>query len=209
MQSFVYTGLPTRVVFGDGTLVQVAQEAARLGITRALVLSTPQQEDMARQVAGLLGDAAVGVFAEAAMHTPVEVTQRAMRVVQETRANGVVAIGGGSTTGLGKAIALRTDLPQLVLPTTYAGSEMTPILGQTEGRQKTTLRDLKVLPETVIYDAGCTLAGGTGLPPVPMAGSDAQLLLEDSGSISMMISTRRLAARPSAVSFEAIGRVSA
>lgn len=164
MQSFVYTGLPTRVVFGDGTLVQVAQEAARLGITRALVLSTPQQEDMARQVAGLLGDAAVGVFAEAAMHTPVEVTQRAMRVVQETRANGVVAIGGGSTTGLGKAIALRTDLPQLVLPTTYAGSEMTPILGQTEGRQKTTLRDLKVLPETVIYDVSLTL----GLP-VPLS----------------------------------------
>src|SRR5690606_3501100 len=94
------------------------------------------------------------------MHNPAEVTEAAMAVVAARSVDGTIAVGGGSTTGLGKAIALRTDLPQLVLPTTYAGSEMTPILGQTEGRQKTTLRDLKVLPETVIYDVSLTL----GLP---------------------------------------------
>ncbi len=160
MQGFTYTGLPVRVVFGVGTIDQVVPEAERLGIERALILSTPQQKDMAEQVASLLGARAVGIFPEAAMHTPVEVTERAMQVVRDAKVDGVVAIGGGSTTGLGKAIALRTDLPQLVLPTTYAGSEMTPILGQTEGRQKTTLRDLKVLPETVIYDVSLTL----GLP---------------------------------------------
>src|SRR5581483_8207770 len=63
-----------------------------------------------------------------------------------------LSVGGGSTTGLGKAIALRLDLPQLVVPTTFAGSEMTPILGQTENGVKTTMRSPKVLPETVIYD---------------------------------------------------------
>ena len=86
------------------------------------------------------------------MHTPVDVTEAALEAVRSSSANGILSVGGGSTTGLGKAIALRLDLPQLVVPTTFAGSEMTPILGQTERGIKTTLRSLKVLPETVIYD---------------------------------------------------------
>ena len=73
------------------------------------------------------------------MHTPVEITAEAMAVVEAEKIDGTVAIGGGSTTGLGKAIALRTDLPQIVLPTTYAGSEMTNILGETEGGAKKTV----------------------------------------------------------------------
>jgi maleylacetate reductase len=80
--------------------------------------------------------------------------------VEERGADALLAVGGGSMTGLGKAIALRTDLPQIVLPTTYAGSEMTPILGETRDGAKTTLRDMRVLPEVVIYDVDLTL----GLP---------------------------------------------
>ena len=91
------------------------------------------------------------------MHTPVAVTERAMEVVRERGVDGLVAVGGGSTTGLAKAIALRTDLPQIVAPTTYAGSEMTPILGETKDGVKTTIRDRKVLPEVVIYDIDLTL----------------------------------------------------
>jgi maleylacetate reductase len=75
-----------------------------------------------------------------------------MDVVRHTKADCVVSLGGGSTTGLGKAIALRTDLPQIVIPTTYAGSEATPILGETERGRKTTQRSPKVLPEVVLYD---------------------------------------------------------
>ena len=95
------------------------------------------------------------------MHTPVEVTAAAMAVGRRERIDGTVAIGGGSTTGLGKAIAFRTDCPQFVIPTTYAGSEMTPILGETESGVKTTKRDMKILPETVLYDVDLTLS----LPP--------------------------------------------
>jgi alcohol dehydrogenase class IV len=91
------------------------------------------------------------------MHTPVEVTERAMETVREVQADCVVAIGGGSTTGLAKAIALRTDLPQIILPTSYAGSEMTPVVGQTSGGVKTTQSSPKILPETVIYDVDLTL----------------------------------------------------
>ena len=94
------------------------------------------------------------------MHTPVEVTDEAMAIVKRDGIDGTVAIGGGSTTGLGKAIALRTDLPQIVIPTTYAGSEMTNLLGETAGGEKKTLRDPKIRPETVIYDVDLTL----GLP---------------------------------------------
>lgn len=163
MQPFVYHGLPSRVVFGQGTLSQLVEEVEQLGCRRALVLATPQQQEQARAVLDQLGDRGAGLYAEAAMHTPVEVTERAMRVVEELGVDCTVAIGGGSTIGLGKAIALRSGLPQVAIPTTYAGSEMTPILGETRDGIKTTQRTLEVLPETVIYDVDLTLSLPAGM----------------------------------------------
>jgi maleylacetate reductase len=161
VEPFVHDPLPTRVIFGSGTLARVGPEVERVGARRALVLSTPgRAEAQANGIAASLGERSAGVFAGAVMHTPVAVTDEALRVVEERGADALVAVGGGSTTGLGKAIALRTDLPQIVLPTTYAGSEMTPILGETRDGAKTTRRDPKVLPEVVIYDVDLTL----GLP---------------------------------------------
>ncbi|GHE22174.1 maleylacetate reductase [Halomonas urumqiensis] len=158
MQPFVYHGLPSRVVFGQGSLSRLTEELEHLGCRRALVLATPQQQQQARDVLEQLGERGIGLYTEAAMHTPVEVTERAMRVVEELSVDCTVAIGGGSTIGLGKAIALRTGLPQVAIPTTYAGSEMTPILGETRDGIKTTQRTLDVLPETVIYDVDLTLS---------------------------------------------------
>jgi maleylacetate reductase len=148
------TGLANdqRVLFGVGVRNTVADEVRRLGCSRALILSTPPQSSSALDLAAALNDMSAGVFSRAAMHTPVEVTEDALRHVQEINADCIVAIGGGSTTGLGKAIAYRTDLPQIVIPTTYAGSEATPILGQTEDGVKITLTDRKVLPEVILYD---------------------------------------------------------
>src|SRR5262245_48027277 len=142
MRNFIYTGLPTRVLFGFGTRARLAEEVRGLGMSRALVLSTPAQQGIAAETAAALGDLCAGVFDGAAMHTPIEVTEAAMALVRERGVDGTVAVGGGSTIGLGKAIALRTDLPQLALPTTYAGSEMTPIIGETQGGRKTTQRTL-------------------------------------------------------------------
>lgn len=156
MQSFTYTALLARVVFGSGTLARVAEEVHRLGCGRALVLSTPPQEREVRALAERLGGLAAGVFAEATMHTPTNVIERGLVRARELGADCLVALGG-STTGLGKAIALRTDLPQVAVPTTYAGSEATPILGETEGGRKTTQRSMKVLPEVIVYDVDLTL----------------------------------------------------
>lgn len=158
MQAFDYTALPGRVIFGRGTLARVPEMVRELGGTRALVLTTPQQADAGEQVLALLGDLGAGLFSGATMHTPVEVTEQALACARQAGADCVVAVGGGSTTGLGKALALRTDMPQVVVPTTYAGSEATPILGQTENGVKTTQKGAAILPEVIVYDVDLTLS---------------------------------------------------
>jgi alcohol dehydrogenase class IV len=122
MQPFSYTALPGKVIFGFGVLAQVADEIRALGCSRALLLSTPQQVDQVRKLEAQLGELAVGLFPDATMHTPVDVTERALAMAKEVRADCTVALGGGSTTGLGKAIAVRTDLPQIVIPTRPPGA---------------------------------------------------------------------------------------
>ena len=156
MKAFIHTTQAQRVVFGDGALARLAQEIDVLGATRALVLSTPQQRADAERIADMLGSRAAGVFDGAVMHVPIETAREAREVAQRLGADCAVAIGGGSTTGLGKAIALDSGLPILAIPTTYAGSEMTPIYGLTEGGLKKTGRDWRVLPRTVIYDPELT-----------------------------------------------------
>ena len=160
MKDFVYIGRPARVLFGAGTLRKLPEELDRLGARKALVLSTPEQRASAEQVAALLGDRAAGVFDRAVMHVPIETAREARAEAARIGADCAVAIGGGSTIGLGKAIALEASLPIIAVPTTYAGSEMTTIYGITEAGLKKTGRDDKVLPRTVLYDPELTL----GLP---------------------------------------------
>lgn len=157
MLSFTYNGRPSRVIFGSGTLSRLPEEVERLDLKRVLVLATPPQRQDAERLAASIGDRCAGVFAGAVMHTPVGVTDEALELVRRDGVDGLVAVGGGSTTGLAKAIALRTDLPQIVAPTTYAGSEMTPILGETKDGRKVTQSSPKILPEIVIYDVDLTL----------------------------------------------------
>lgn len=191
MYSFSYAALPAKVTFGFGTLSQLGDEITALGCRRALLLSTPQQASSVESLKTTLGDLAVGVFSGATMHTPVEVTDAAMQVVLDLQADCLVALGGGSTIGLGKAIALRTDLPQIVIPTTYAGSEATPILGQTQNGVNTTQRTLKVLPEVILYDVDLTLSLPTAMTVTSamnaMAHAAEGLYARDSNPIIAMI----------------------
>ncbi len=157
VRDFIYNGQPSRVVFGAGSLAHLEREIDLLGARRALILSTPEQSQQAQMVADRLGARAAGIFPRAVMHVPIETAREARELAQKLGADCAVAIGGGSTTGLGKAIAMESGLPILAIPTTYAGSEMTPIYGITEAGLKKTGRDPRVLPRTVIYDPELTL----------------------------------------------------
>src|ERR1700722_17961008 len=157
MLNFTYEQLPTRVVFGVGAFDRLAEEVERLGAHRALVLGTPEQREQAEAAAERLGARSVGIYAEAVMHVPIETARAARAEAERLGADCAIAVGGGSTTGLGKAIALESGLPILAIPTTYAGSEMTPIYGLTENGVKRTGKDSRVLPRTVIYDPELTL----------------------------------------------------
>jgi maleylacetate reductase len=138
VRSFIQGAPSQRIVFGVGTIAAVSTELDRLNVSRAVVLSTPRHQHLAGLVADLLGGCAVGQFHGAVPHTPVEVTEEALEFLRNRRGDAVVSIGGGSTTGLGKAVASRLGIQHLVIPTTYAGSELTPVLGETSGGEKTT-----------------------------------------------------------------------
>jgi len=167
MLSFVYQSVPSRVIFGAGCLDKLPEEIQKLGASKALVLSTPEQRQSGLDMVARLGAHSAGLFDRAVMHVPIETAQAAREEAQRLGADCCVAVGGGSTTGLAKAIALVSTLPILAVPTTYAGSEMTPIWGITESGLKKTGRDPRVLPKTVLYDPSLTVS----LPPALSATS--------------------------------------
>ncbi|KAH7329727.1 hypothetical protein B0I35DRAFT_345999 [Stachybotrys elegans] len=157
MDSFEYQANPSRVIFGSGTIARIPAELERLGLSKPLILSTPQQTSQAEDIKKILNGKVAALFGEATMHTPVSITEKASGVALDSGADSIISIGGGSTIGLGKAISFRTGLYHLTIPTTYAGSEVTPILGETQDGRKSTTSDPKILPGTVIYDVDLTM----------------------------------------------------
>lgn len=160
---FFYDAMPMRVSFGAGYRSKLADEVNKLGLKRVLVLATEFQKELAQEISDSLGELSVGVYAKAEMHVPIETARDAQRFATEAGADGCIAVGGGSTTGLGKAIALEYGTPIIALPTTYAGSEMTPVWGLTADGVKKTGKDPRVLPTSVIYDPELTLSLPVGM----------------------------------------------
>lgn len=161
MRSFTYDALAGRVVFGTGRFDDVPAEVTRLGGSRVLLIADRSGTSWADQLVARVGAVVVARIDDVRPHVPLDHAESARAMAMSARANLVVTLGGGSATGLGKAIALTTGLPILAVPTTYAGSEMTPIWGLTTDARKETGRDLRVQPRTVIYDPLLTLS----LPP--------------------------------------------
>lgn len=156
---FTHDTLPQRVILGSGLAAQsVADEVARLGGERVMVIAGEPEAALADRVASGL-DVALR-WGEVRQHVPLELAQRARAAAVEAGIDVVVSIGGGSTTGLAKAIAMEVDVRIIAVPTTYAGSEATDVWGLTEDGTKTTGSDPRVLPTTVVYDAELT----TSLP---------------------------------------------
>ena len=150
----------SRVIFGVGQVSAVAAEASQLGFRKPVIISTPSHRALALRVQGLIG-AASSIFSGAVMHVPTDSIAAALLHVSQQQSDGCICIGGSTTVGLAKAVSLETGLKSLAIPTTYAGSEMTPIWGITRDGVKVTGRDPRVQPRTVIYDPELTLT----LPP--------------------------------------------
>ena len=164
MHQFEYNVLPSRVIFGSGSVNKLPDEIKRLNASRPVILSTSGRSNFADQISAVIKGASIevaGVFPKAKQHTPTQVSEEAAAYLKQLSADCVVSIGGGSVIGLGKAVSIRTGVPHICLPTTYSGSEMTPILGETKDGKKTTTSDAKILPAVVIYDADFTAS----LPP--------------------------------------------
>ncbi|AZP22754.1 maleylacetate reductase [Streptomyces aquilus] len=158
---FTHETLPQRVVFAaGGSPAAVATEVGALGGTKVMLIASDREKELADPIAKEIP--AVLRHEEVVMHVPVEVAERARRAATDAGADILVSVGGGSTTGLAKAVAMTTGLPIVAVPTTYAGSEATNVWGLTEGETKTTGVDDKVLPASVVYDAALltTLPGG-------------------------------------------------
>ncbi|HJF15481.1 MAG TPA: maleylacetate reductase [Enteractinococcus helveticum] len=154
---FSHTTLGQRVLFGAGQAAKhLAEEIERLEAQRVMVIAASPEAGLARDVTKEI-DVAL-YYDDVVMHVPVEKAEKARAQAAEVNADVLVSVGGGSTTGLAKAIALTTGLPIVAIPTTYAGSEATNVWGLTEDARKTTGSDDRVLPVTVIYDSDLTLS---------------------------------------------------
>ena len=155
--NFIYKSSCSRVIFGRGAIRKLPDEIARQRLSAPLILLTSGQRNQATVVEEALNGDVAGIFDQAVMHTPTGTTEKAIAYAKLVKADSVVSFGGGGTIGLGKAISIRTGLPHICIPTTYTGSDMTPILGETTNGRKMTRSDPKILPGTVIYDVVLTM----------------------------------------------------
>lgn len=160
--AFEHRTLAQRVLFGSGRAAEhLGTEVDRRSARRVMAVVTSSAAETARR---LLDGVEVAVwFEEVVQHVPVASAEKAREVAQEHRVDLVVSVGGGSATGLAKAVALTTGLPVVAVPTTYAGSEATDVWGMTEEGHKTTGSDDRVLPRTIVYDAELTVSMPVGL----------------------------------------------
>lgn len=154
---FQHDTLPQRIRFhSHHAAEELAAEVAELGAERVLLIAAAPERELAERIAA--GVPVARWHDEVAMHVPVPVAERARTAATESGADLVVCVGGGSTTGLAKAVALTTGLPIVAVPTTYAGSEATDVWGLTDQSRKTTGVDPRVLPRAIVYDAALTLS---------------------------------------------------
>ena len=179
----------------------LTSEVERLGATRALVLASTRDEDRVAALTSPLGDRVTGVFTAVREHVPLPTAEAARAAAKEADADVLIAIGGGSTIGAAKAVALTARLPIVAVPTTYAGSEVTPVWGLTENGRKTTGTDPAVLPRVVVYDPELL----STLPPDLAAASAFNALAH---AVEAMWAPRRNPAT-TAIAGEAITRLAA
>lgn len=155
---FDYTPVPSKAVFGENSALKLKEEALKLGGSRIMIACTKNMVRRIQHVIDDLDDMCVSIYDKAEAHCPEHIALGAVHEFKEKKCDIIVAVGGGSTIGIGKAITLRTDAPLIVIVTTPCGSESTPIHGMLVGNKKKTGRDRKVIASTSIYDATLTIS---------------------------------------------------
>jgi alcohol dehydrogenase class IV len=167
VDNFVYDPIPVRTVFGYGTLATLGTEAEQLGLARPVVICSPGRIELGRKLAGLLAPAQAHVCDAGLTAMPKEAFDRLMGEIEQTKADGIVAVGGGSPIGLLKAAGAATQLPSIAVVTSYSGSEMAPNWYVGSGQDRYCGDSLHALPKVAIYDPELTLT----LPPAASAAS--------------------------------------
>jgi alcohol dehydrogenase class IV len=159
---FSYFSQSPKVIFGSGTIAQLPEELKFLKASNPLIISSLSRVSLAHTIRDLLSAAginAVEILDTAQVHNPSEIIESGLAKAEARDV--LISVGGGSAVGLGKAIGFRTGIPHVCVPTTYSGSEMTPILGETKDGKKTSTTDARILPAIVFYDVDLTM----DLPP--------------------------------------------
>lgn len=165
--TFTYVTHAVRTVFGPGSIATLPDELDAAGFSDVLLLMTPGRSNDRGMLESLLGPRLAGVFGGARLHVPLDVIDEARSVAERTRPGSLLAFGGGSAIGLGKALAFDAKLPLVAIATTYSGSEMTAVWGNSDGTVKRTFRNAEVAPRLVVYDPELTC----GLSAVASAAS--------------------------------------
>ena len=194
VRAFDYALSDSRVIFADGALNTLGDSVDdAIGASRVLVVSTPGRALFADRAREALGHRLAASFDKARLHVPVDIVAQAHDIMLACNADCLVAIGGGSPIGLGKALSRETGLPLVAVATTFAGSEMTDIWGITDENGKRTGRDKRVAPKLVIYDPELTrtmpphVAGPSGMNAI--AHAVEAMYSESVSPISSLIAT--------------------
>ena len=154
---FVHDWPAARVLFGHGILDRVADEAGALGDRVMLIADpAPSVAPAVEEIRLSLRERLAARSDDVVMHVPSAAAEAATRTADGAKADVIVCVGGGSSTGLAKGVAKLSGRPILAVPSTYAGSEMTSIWGLTDGGRKVTGRLAAVRPKTVVYDVRLT-----------------------------------------------------
>jgi len=165
--------------------------------SRRILLLTGESQRHVDRIRSLLAGFEVEIYAGARRHVPEGVLGEARQKLDAFGADTIVALGGGSAIGLGKALRREREVRFVAIPTTYSGSEMTNMYGTTTAGAKTTGRDPKVRPDAVIHDVELTL----GMPKALTVTSLMNALAHPIGTLG----TGSLQGEARERAFEAIG----
>ena len=167
---FTYSN-PRLIHWGAGSISALAPELARLEARRVALVtarSLVAEEHLVSVVQRALGDARVAVTVVVGQHAPMTQVDAGVGQAAASHIDGVVSFGGGSAIDAAKMIAVKVadrdghaprGLPHVAVPTTLSAAELAARAGYTDDAgDKAGMRDARLLPDAVIYDAALTLA---------------------------------------------------